>query len=301
MKVTELLTFAQERHRIYLRRAEGAPKPWTSDEILQSYRFTNMYRQLDKVTIWINKNLRDPNYGSDKLPFLMGAARQINSIPCLQELVDRKALGPHRWDPEKARRVMNERAARGEQVYSGAYMLTGRGIRPEDPRDKPYYTCYRALTPLWVDAKYWAPQKGETLAGYHARLIQAEGFGGFLSAQVIADLKYIDPNLVAAPDWSTWACSGPGSRRGLARMINRPIKGEGGGKGDEGAKMWREEEWFEVFSELRQKVSEEIKKFPLLTMPHAQDLQGWLCEVDKYWRVQEGRGTPRSKYNGRGD
>src|SRR5580693_8773694 len=51
--------FLNERHRIYLNRKAKKPWPWTKDEILRTYKFTNVYRQLDRVTEawthrWIN-------------------------------------------------------------------------------------------------------------------------------------------------------------------------------------------------------------------------------------------------------
>ncbi len=44
LKLTPLERFLyldRERHAIYLRRRAGMPKPWTDDEILQNYCFTN--------------------------------------------------------------------------------------------------------------------------------------------------------------------------------------------------------------------------------------------------------------------
>ena len=43
-----LWRFAAERHRIYLRRITGQPHPWTSDPVLSSYRFTNVFRAADR-------------------------------------------------------------------------------------------------------------------------------------------------------------------------------------------------------------------------------------------------------------
>src|SRR5579872_2195532 len=52
--------FATERHAIYVRRAAGDPPPWTQDRILQTCRFTNVYRELDKTTVWFRKYVREP-------------------------------------------------------------------------------------------------------------------------------------------------------------------------------------------------------------------------------------------------
>ena len=49
----QMEAFAIERHKIYLRRSAGQPFPWTDDPILQKYKFNNIYRELDKTTIWI--------------------------------------------------------------------------------------------------------------------------------------------------------------------------------------------------------------------------------------------------------
>jgi hypothetical protein len=40
-----------ERHRIYEAKAAGQPWPWTADWILQKYKFTNAFRELDKTTV----------------------------------------------------------------------------------------------------------------------------------------------------------------------------------------------------------------------------------------------------------
>ena len=50
------------------------------------------------------------------------------------------------------------------------------------------------------------------LAGFHGL------GGGFISGQIVADMKYVAP-LRDAPDWWNFAVSGPGSRRGLNRVL----------------------------------------------------------------------------------
>jgi hypothetical protein len=104
-----------------------------------------------------------------------------------------------------------------------------------------------------------------------------------MAGQIIADLKYVAP-LDAAQDWWTFAASGPGSRRGLNRVIGRPYK-----------KHWQEKNWRTELVKLQEKLAPYIKDMPRM---HAQDAQGCLCEYDKYMRVKNEEGTPRRKFNG---
>ena len=69
--------YINERHAIYLKRFIGEPHPWTDDEILQTYSFCNVYRELDKVTVWIRENWKEPYADHPNLPFAMAMARHV--------------------------------------------------------------------------------------------------------------------------------------------------------------------------------------------------------------------------------
>jgi hypothetical protein len=45
--------FAAERQEIFFRRLSGTEPPWTTDAVLQAYRFTNVYRASDRVRDWV--------------------------------------------------------------------------------------------------------------------------------------------------------------------------------------------------------------------------------------------------------
>jgi hypothetical protein len=80
------------RHQIWINRQQGKPKPWTDDPILQSYRFCNVYRELDTVTIWIDENIRQRSANHKNLWFMLAIARRINWPDTLEEL-----LADKRW------------------------------------------------------------------------------------------------------------------------------------------------------------------------------------------------------------
>lgn len=61
--VDEYFRDARERHAIYLRRVSGMPRPWTDDPIMQNYKITNVFRELDKTTVHLRTHVRDPLRG----------------------------------------------------------------------------------------------------------------------------------------------------------------------------------------------------------------------------------------------
>lgn len=271
-----LFKFMEERHSIYLKRAAGLTKPWTKDPILQSYKFCNVYRNLDTVTMWIHENWLQPNQDDPDLWFAMTVARFINWPETLEELGY-----PVPWNPKKFLSTLQRRKDAKLKVYSGAYMVRS------DPCSKDLYLANNVLTPLWKDRNKLRPKPAQYLKVWHDLLVPYYGMGGFMVAQIIADYKYADP-FRNAPDWYTFAASGPGSRRGLNRVLGRDKNSP-----------WKEDSWY---SELINLKSWLVKRWNPHGLPlpaiHTQDVQGCLCEFDKYERVRLGEGTPRSLYPG---
>jgi len=144
------------------------------------------------------------------------------------------------------------------------------------------------LTTMWDNRERLCRIVHGTLAQSHRKLMACQGLGSFLAAQVVADIKYVEP-LRSAADWWTWAASGPGSKRGLNRDLGRRVKDP-----------WTESEWFRQLQLLHQEIRPLIRSAMPKLQLHAQDLQNCLCEFDKYERVRLGEGKPRSQYPGAG-
>ena len=274
--IERFFAFARERHEIYLRRQAGLPKPWTQDAILQQYRFCNVYRELDAVTQWIRINWRDPHAEDPDLWFAMVVARLLNLPESMTELGY-----PVPWDRVNWMRVLRDRKGQRAKNFNGAYIVSTNGRK----LFKEVYLADEVLDPLWHAHERARPRLGDSLNSYHMMIGIFNGLGSFMSAQVVADLKYVAP-LKQAADWHSFAASGPGSRRGLNRMLGREVNGP-----------WPEDDWRQKLGHLQ----EELKgHWPRAAMeePHAQDLQNCLCEWDKYERVRLGQGKPKQKFEG---
>ena len=275
MRTKDVLDFAEERHRVYLRRQAGVPDDQlTDDPILSKYRFCNIYRELDTVTSWLREHWREPHADDPDLWFAFVVARHMNNVPFLSALE-----GPTLpWRPDEFKDVARARAARGEQIFSGAYMIGTRNTG-----SKADYLADYVFTPLWEQRHRIRPQAGDSLTGFHMTLGQFYGLASFMAAQVVADIKYVPP-LLEAPDWHSFAASGPGSRRGLNRVLGRPVRSP-----------WREDEFRMALARLRDEMTPRFVELGW-EVPHAQDVQNILCEFDKRERAALGEGRPKQLF-----
>lgn len=204
----------------------------------------------------------------------MAVARLVNWHGTLEQLGY-----PVPWKPKRFVDVLQARMCANQKTYTGAYIVSTNG----NSLPKEHYLSEYVLTPLWKARKDIRPRADDALESFFRRLTQHRGMGGFMAGQVIADLKYAQ--LIAAPDWPTWAASGPGSRRGLNRVLGRPVTAH-----------WQEKAWHEELLKIRPVVNDRIRSD--MADLHAQDLQNATCEFDKWCRVKNGEGQPRSRYPG---
>ncbi len=276
MQVHDLCAFIRERESIRLKRERGWPRPWTDDEILNTYRFCNVRRNDDTVTKWIHENwITQAQYrlnidDTEELWFAMFVARLVNKPDSLMR-VEPYVIPFHEAGMRKAIRSLRNHISPAYKVMSPI----GAGF------DQAGYIVDVVLHPLWESRERLRPTKFDSLDAYHMTLCQFPGVGSFLAAQVIADLKYTEP-LRSAPDWAWWAASGPGSRRGLVR-ITRPGM----------SKRYNETHWRHDFHILWLEVNKTLNWDEPLT---GQDLQNCLCEFDKYERARLGEGRPKQLY-----
>lgn len=268
------IAMIRERWNIFLKKRSGKLKPWTHDEIMRKWKFCNIRRIDDRVSQWLLNNWYKPNAGHPNMALACVLARHLNAIGSLE------AVGfPDTWDPERIDKILADRELRGETNFSAAYIITGsHGTRGRKEETKAYQVIYRVCEPF---AKANPKFDGHSMMTAHVIMKQFPGFRDFLAGQVVSDFRHALPG-----EWSdkdTWAPVGPGSSRGLLRYF-----------GERHHPDLKQHEWYIRFVEVMHHVRSE-KHLPHL---EAIDIQGCLCEFDKYERVRLGEGYPRSKYEG---
>tara|TARA_R100001369_G_scaffold87787_1_gene123589 strand:+ start:150 stop:1097 length:948 start_codon:yes stop_codon:yes gene_type:complete len=297
--VERFFYWINERHAIYQKRVIGLPRAeWTNDPILQEYKFTNPFRENDRVTMWMRNNWTKPNDNKSHAEIIFNCClfRMVGTIEFAEEhsWVNFSAG----WDPEKTKDLIKNRIAEGKRTFTGAYIITNQGLK----LPKADVVVDHFLKPIYKYAGEIAStaSTSNSLKATHKKLSEHRGWGGggFMSYEVITDLNYT-PVLRDAVDKFTWANAGPGAKRGLNRIWDKPL-----------TKSMNQQVANEGMQELLEMGTPD-SRYTLYTcscngylvgdhVPADQidmrTIEHSLCEWDKYERVRLGQGRPRSKF-----
>ncbi len=277
-QVRKYFRTASERYNIHKKRETGAAQPWTADAIFQQYRFCNLFREHDKVTIWIRRNWREPFANHPNLPFAMALARLINWPPTLEEIGF-----PKRWQPHKVEDLLFSRKHLGEKVYTGAYLL---GAVPTGvPRQA--YLVWEVLDQLKdaLKAVETSVFLGDRLETAWRNFRKHKGIGDFLAYEIVSDLRHTK-YLQKAKDIRTWANAGPGALRGLTRLWGYQPKTQ---RIDGYSFPKRHAQ--KAMQDLLAMHKDATRPYAFMPAWEMREVEHWLCEFDKYERIRLEQGV----------
>lgn len=277
--------WCRERQAIAERRHNGMPHPeWTDDPILATYRFTHVFREEDKTTAWFRNYVREPlKYSSDVI-FATVCFRWFNWIPTGEVLHKRGLLVE--WDESETLRILGARRNRGEQVFTGAFMINSQPGYP-----KLEYICgcvdrvFGDNRELKRRALDWT-----TLEQAHRDLQRYERLGGFMAYEIVCDLRHTQA-LNHVTDVNTWAHLGPGARRGLLRAMGKPIETK---KSHGLTLVPLPPDWHEWMGNLLQAMQHE--PWAAGKRVEMREVEQSLCEFDKYSRALFNEGQLKRRY-----
>lgn len=261
--------WAIERNSIRLKKEAGWDKPWTDDTILQAYRFCNPVRMDDRVSDWLYDNWYKPNLRHRGMVKAVALARLINNPASLD------SVGfPKVWNPQAVIKVLKKRRDQGETVFNAAYIVSTCGVIA----DKIEHVVNEYVSPFNPQIDTTSMEKSwETIKTYN-------GFGSFMAGQVVADLRWAVQG--TWKDKNYWAPLGPGSKRGMNRLLGRPI-----------TQTLSQSEFLDNLQEL---IGDCLSNHPqsIFQRMEAHDYQNCCCEFDKYERALYDGRRPKQLYQG---
>ena len=323
MDPSPLFDYMRARHEIYLKRQAGVPKgQLTDDPIFQTYRFCNVFRELDTVTIWLRQNVRE-KVPVEQVLLATVLFRWFNRIKTGEAIFIQEALGmgdelpgETAWecfartgDVDPIRAAIRQYCGNGPYV-TGSYIIktpdgmdkldgvldcvdkfntmkfNSSGLLETTARDYSHgpKIGWREATENLMIGRDYDVKNRPTLESVWEWLRKFPYLGDFMSYEIVTDLRHT-PLLNRAPDILTWANPGPGAMRGLNRMNGRDLV-----KKLPKQHYIREMRMLLAVSEDRELWPAE---YPSLEM---RDIEHSLCEYDKYERVRLGQGQPRNRF-----
>lgn len=266
--------FASRRHRAFEARLKGESLPWSDDPILQTFKFCNVYRALDRVSQFL---IREVAYGTapvnsphDRV-FQIVAFRMFSNIRTWEELTRRLGGKPciEHLRSGALLRELNQIKEQFGGLYTGAFILCANKAFGFDEKHKNHEALFRHmfLEQRCAERVIEAPN----LQALVALLQSYPLMGPFMAYQTAIDLNYSELINFSENDYVQ---AGPGALRGLKKAFV-----DLGDYSPAEAILWMVERQDQEFARLK------IEFSGLFGRPlHAIDCQGLFCELDKYCR-----------------
>lgn len=276
-KMDAFWNFVVERQSVYHKRMVlGELPPWTQDPVLRQYFFTNVYRELDKGTVFLIRNILRIQDDKDML-FAIMVYRLFNDIDTFRFLWLRcKQTRWGDWDWERAARYLVAYENHGNRVFTDAFTVTG--VKFGGFPDKIRNICWlvgklQKQTPILLERI----KSARSLKRVWQIFNDTEGFGRFLAYELAIDTNY--SRLINFSE-NDWVNAGPGCKRGIQWIW---------GDRDSGHK-WEE---YIVYLQARQREHIErigryerwLEVYPGYDMT-LRGVEHSLCEFQKYARAR---------------
>ena len=262
-------TVATERQRVYHARLAGLPAPWTNDEVISRYRFTNAYRAADRVSQDLIRVIyHGPQKPEDVL--LRTLVYRFFNKPSTWAALE-AVRGSMTWDSfssEDYSSSLDHLLARGQRVYSAAYIV------PPPPfgavrKHRNHLLLVEHMMRDGLSAKL---ARASSLRAVYELIRSYPSLGPFLAYQLTIDLNY---STLIDFDENDFVVAGPGARSGIAKCF--PNSGH---LHSEDIIRWMVETQQEQLAALDLDFQDLFGR-PLKLI----DCQNLFCETDKYARV----------------
>lgn len=279
----------RERMEIFWNRLDSKPV-LTEDPILKEFKFTNVYRCLDRVSQYLIRNVIynergfSNDYDTEDIFWRILLFKHFNKIETWEMLEGE--FGDITLDVKFSEiiRFLDEAQKQGSLLYSNAYMLTAPimrhesfikkyGITGKSSKQEIYLNVFRVS--IFENGFLYELLRSKSLEGLVMGLQKIDTIAGFLSMQYALDFNYSPLFNFSEDDFNY---PGLGAVRGMNRCFN--IKKDNP-KTHLEILFWVKENFDELVNIY---LGDNNIRFLPGRKPSLADLQNCFCETDKYMR-----------------
>lgn len=296
-----LYNFIKRRYAIHLRKdVLKKDPPWTNDEVLKNFRFTNIRREHDRESKWVIEHIANNpelSYEDKLLNVILFRLYNKHETAELISMPFKFSQTPD-WNPEWYRSLFEAALVEDPKrvFFTAAFHTVGmkntlKKVTGEDYAPMRILKFIKILINegLVDDIKVCVNQQEvyQTLTDYN-------GIGRFLAYQFYVDMTYIAEFPFSENEFTV---AGPGCVMGLNYLFE-----DRDGMSYEECLFWLRDNLDRLFIEELGKdwdakrvfwdLPEEDRCFNVMS------LENCFCELSKYIRAKDGTGRPRKKYRG---
>lgn len=262
-------TFATERQRVYHARLAGSPAPWTADEIISRYRFTNAYRAADRVSQDLIRVIYEGSQKAEDVLLRILLYRFFNKPTTWAAM--KAVKGEATWksfNVEDYAVNLDRMLARGQRVYSAAYIVPP----PPFGAARKHRNHLLLVEHMMRDGLPQKLARASSLKDVFELISSFPSLGPFLAFQLTIDLNY---SVLIDFDEDDFVVAGPGARSGIAKCFSETDRLQ-----PEDIIRWMAETQQDQFAALGLDFLDLFGRRLKLV-----DCQNLFCETDKYARV----------------
>lgn len=276
-----------ERQDIFWKRLNGEKAPFSKDEIFNNFKFTNVYRVLDRSSQYLLSNViyNGKEYSKEDMIVRILLYKHFNLPTTWDSIINDFGDIRSNISFEKLSKFLDSLKG-GQPIYSNAYMLTASFMKNKKIKEK--YGIFNDSSKSDAYLKIFNKYLFED--NYLQKILDSKSFtelnlilksiitvGDFIAYQYAQDFNYTD---FINHDINEICFAGPGTIRGIERTF------EIEGKPDYSEIV----KW--VYKNFEQLLEDYSKKFSLDLsfnslpnhLPQVPDLSNCFCETDKYLR-----------------
>ena len=216
----EFFDFIYERQLLWHNRfVVKSDPPWTENQILQQYKFCNVYRELDRCTQYLIKRvINNPALTNSQKVFAILVFRIFNQ----DGLFDKYFTEVPSWqlfDAQLRIKQLDEAKARGLNLFNDAYNITQRTYCDEHRKGEKHVQHLLNLGNIannWHDT-FWLIETAKNPKQIFDAITALNFYGPFVAYQCVTDISYIKgfKNL----NWNEFCYAGPGAKPGIESIF----------------------------------------------------------------------------------
>lgn len=274
-----------ERMNIFWRKYKGEPAPWTEDEILNNFKFTNVYRCLDRVSQYLIRRViyNGKQYEPEDMFFRILLFKHFNKCETWDLL--EKEFGDITYETgfENIAKFLDEKIKEGVSIYGDAYIIGCFFYPFPEYAYIKHLSKHRAHFRIWDDEIFQNGHlydflEAQSLEDLYTTFQKMRIHGDFTAQQFAIDMNYSPLFNFSENDF---VITGPGSIRGIERTFQDARKCD-----YVGVIKWVHKNFEELLYKFEKETGMKFTPLPN-RLPTLIDLQNCFCETDKYCRGAE--------------